>query len=256
MEYLRECDDGAFDLAIVDPPYGIRDAGGQTGGSGKLKGRVFNNGYIDRWDKAPSQEYFDELRRVSKNQIIWGGNYFPLPPSRCIIVWDKVQPWENFSQVEIAWTSFDSPAQLFRFDNRTGDKIHPTQKPTELYAWLLRKYGSGGGAESSTPTWARSRAVSRPTCWASTTWAARSTRSISARAARGLSGSAWASIASPTAGPSPSPRSSDILRDSISDSGSKLSTLNSKLSLCPTLLRATRYLCGRRKKKSDFNDNN
>lgn len=145
MEYLRECDDGAFDLAIVDPPYGIRDAGGQTGGSGKLKGRVFNNGYIDRWDKAPSQEYFDELRRVSKNQIIWGGNYFPLPPSRCIIVWDKVQPWENFSQVEIAWTSFDSPAQLFRFDNRTGDKIHPTQKPTELYAWLLRKYGSGGG---------------------------------------------------------------------------------------------------------------
>lgn len=145
MEYLRQCDDGAFDLAIVDPPYGIRDAGGQTGGSGKLKGRVFNNGYIDRWDKAPSQEYFDELRRVSKNQIIWGGNYFPLPPSRCIIVWDKVQPWENFSQVEIAWTSFDSPAQLFRFDNRTGDKIHPTQKPTELYAWLLRKYGSGGG---------------------------------------------------------------------------------------------------------------
>lgn len=145
MEYLHECDDGAFDLAIVDPPYGIRDAGGQTGGSGKLKGRVFNNGYIDRWDKAPSQEYFDELRRVSRNQIIWGGNYFPLPPSRCIIVWDKVQPWENFSQVEIAWTSFDSPAQLFRFDNRTGDKIHPTQKPTELYAWLLRKYGSGGG---------------------------------------------------------------------------------------------------------------
>ena len=145
MEYLRECDDGAFDLAIVDPPYGIRDAGGQTGGSGKLKGRVFNNGYIDRWDKAPSQEYFDELRRVSRNQIIWGGNYFPLPPSRCIIVWDKVQPWENFSQVEIAWTSFDSPAQLFRFDNRTGDKIHPTQKPVELYSWLLRKYGSGGG---------------------------------------------------------------------------------------------------------------
>ena len=145
MEYLRQCEDGAFDLAIVDPPYGIRDAGGQTGGSGKLKGRVFNNGYIDRWDKAPTQEYFSELRRVSRNQIIWGGNYFPLPPSRCIIVWDKVQPWENFSQVEIAWTSFDSPAQLFRFDNRTGDKIHPTQKPVELYSWLLRKYGSGGG---------------------------------------------------------------------------------------------------------------
>lgn len=99
---------------------------------------------IDRWDKAPGQAFFDELRRISRNQIVWGGNYFPLPPSRCILVWDKVQPWENFSQVEIAWTSFKSPAQLFRFDNRTGDKIHPTQKPTELYAWLLRKYAKQG----------------------------------------------------------------------------------------------------------------
>lgn len=145
MEYMRTLPDKCFDLAIADPPYGIHDSGGSTGGSGKLKGRVFNNGYIDSWDKAPAQAFFDELFRVSQNQIIWGGNYFNLPPSRCFICWDKVQPWENFSQVEIAWTSFDSPAQLFRFDNRTGDKIHPTQKPTELYAWLLRKYGSGGG---------------------------------------------------------------------------------------------------------------
>ena len=117
LEYMRTLPDKAFALAIADPPYGIRDAGGQTGGSGKLKGRVFNNGYI---------------------------NYFDLPPSRCFICWDKVQPWENFSQVEFAWTSFDSPAQLFRFDNRTGDKIHPTQKPVELYAYLLRKYAKEG----------------------------------------------------------------------------------------------------------------
>ena len=199
MEYLRQCDDGAFDLAIVDPPYGLDKS--STQGAGKLRGRALNEGHISRWDEAPTQEYFSELRRVSRNQIIWGGNYFPLPPSRCIIVWDKVQPWENFSQVEIAWTSFDSPAQLFRFDNRTGDKIHPTQKPVELYSWLLRKYGSGG-AESSTLTWARSRAVSPPTCWASTTWAAKSTRSISARAARGSTASVWASIAYPTARPS------------------------------------------------------
>ena len=143
MEYLRQCEDGAFDLAIVDPPYGLDKS--STQGAGKLRGRALNEGHISRWDEAPTQEYFSELRRVSRNQIIWGGNYFPLPPSRCIIVWDKVQPWENFSQVEIAWTSFDSPAQLFRFDNRTGDKIHPTQKPVELYSWLLRKYGSGGG---------------------------------------------------------------------------------------------------------------
>lgn len=145
MELMRRTPDNAFRLAIADPPYGIRDAGGQTGGSGKLKGRAFNNGHIDRWDKAPSQAFFNELRRVSENVIIWGGNYFDLPPTRCFICWDKVQPWENFSQVELAWTSFGYPAQLFRFDNRTGDKIHPTQKPVELYAWLLRKYGSIGG---------------------------------------------------------------------------------------------------------------
>ena len=145
MDFMRTLPDGAFQLAIADPPYGIRDAGGQTGGSGKLKGRVFNNGRIDRWDKAPSQEFFTELRRVSRHVIIWGGNYFPLPPSRCFICWDKVQPWENFSQVEMAWTDFDGPAQLFRYDNRTGDKIHPTQKPVALYAWLMRKYAVAGG---------------------------------------------------------------------------------------------------------------
>lgn len=144
MEYMRTLPDKAFQLAIADPPYGIRDAGGATGGAGKLRGRAFNNGMIDRWDKAPEQQFFDELKRISCNQIVWGGNYFPLPPSRCILVWDKVQPWENFSQVEIAWTSFESPAQLFQFDNRTGDKIHPTQKPVELYAWQLRKYAKPG----------------------------------------------------------------------------------------------------------------
>ena len=144
MEYMRTLPDNYFQLAIADPPYGIRDAGGQTGGSGKLKGRVFNNGYIDRWDKAPSKDFFNELQRVSENVIIWGGNYFDLPPTRCFICWDKVQPWENFSQVEYAWTSFESPAQLFRFDNRTGDKIHPTQKPVELYAYLLKKYANEG----------------------------------------------------------------------------------------------------------------
>ena len=140
LEYMRGLPDKAFALAIADPPYGIRDAGGQTGGSGKLKGRVFNNGYIDRWDKAPDKAFFDELRRVAENVIIWGGNYFNLPPTRCIICWDKCQPWENFSQIEIAWTSFDYPAKLYKFDNRTNDKIHPTQKPVDLYAWLLKNF--------------------------------------------------------------------------------------------------------------------
>nr|DAN38627.1 MAG TPA: adenine specific DNA methyltransferase [Caudoviricetes sp.]DAX99550.1 MAG TPA: adenine specific DNA methyltransferase [Caudoviricetes sp.] len=142
MEYMKSIPDKFFDLAIVDPPYGLpKDS---SNGRGKLKNRKFNKGHIIDWDIAPSKEYFNELFRVSKNQIIWGGNYFDLPPTRCFVCWDKVQPWENFSQVEFAWTSFDYPAKLFRFDNRTGDKIHPTQKPVELYAYLLKTFAKKG----------------------------------------------------------------------------------------------------------------
>ena len=142
MEYMRGLEDNAFDLAIVDPPHGLQKS--STTGSGKLKKRALNEGKISQWDKAPSNEYFTELFRVSTHQIIWGGNYFDLPPTRGIICWDKCQPWENFSQWEMAWTSFDKPASLFRFDNRTGDKIHPTQKPVDLYRWLLHKYAKSG----------------------------------------------------------------------------------------------------------------
>ena len=164
MELMARYEDKYFDLAIVDPPYGIgqpkqSNLKGYNGrksleerlqknrlntGAGKLKDRKLNTLNCEWDNEIPSVEYFAELKRVSKNQIIWGGNYFPLPPSRCIICWDKMQPWENFSQIELAWTSFDSPAQLFRFDNRTGDKIHATQKPIELYKYLLNKYAKQG----------------------------------------------------------------------------------------------------------------
>ena len=149
MDVMREFPDNYFCLAVVDPPYGIGEAGGQMHSqrpltsAGKLKNRVLNTGNT-KWDVAPKAEYFDELRRVSKNQIIWGGNYFPLPPTRCVIAWDKVQPWENFSQWEMAWTSFNSPARLKQIDNRTGDKIHPTQKPVDLYHWLLANFAKPG----------------------------------------------------------------------------------------------------------------
>lgn len=142
---MKQLPDKCFTLSIADPPYGIRDAGGATGGAGKLRGRAFNNGKIDRWDKAPGEDFFRELFRVSENVIIWGGNYFHLPPTRCFVCWDKVQPWPNFSQVEYAWTSFTYPSKLFRFDNRTGEKIHPTQKPVELYAYLLQQFAHEGG---------------------------------------------------------------------------------------------------------------
>jgi len=142
MNILPKYEDNYFDLAIVDPPYGIADNPSRHKGSGKLKNRILNKNAdkFAEWDKAPSKEYFDELFRVSKNQIIWGGNYFHLPPYRCVIVWDKCQPFQNFSSVEIAWTSFDKPASIYKFDNRTPGKIHPTQKPRQLYSWLLEKY--------------------------------------------------------------------------------------------------------------------
>lgn len=143
MEYMANCDDKAFDLAIVDVPYGLpKDS---SNGRGKLKNRAFNSGNIaEKWDVKPDAAYFNELFRVSKNQIIWGGNYFDLPPTRCFVCWDKCQPWENFSQVEYAWTSFDYPAKLFRFDNRTTKKIHPTEKPVQLYEYLLYHFAKEG----------------------------------------------------------------------------------------------------------------
>ena len=143
MEWMKDVPDKWYDLAICDPPYQLsKDS---SNGRGKLKNRVFNRGNIaERWDKKPPKEYFDELFRISKNQIIWGGNYFDLPPCRCFVCWDKCQPWENFSQVELAWTSFDKPAKLFKYDNRRGGKSHPTQKPIELYAYLLNTFANKG----------------------------------------------------------------------------------------------------------------
>lgn len=142
MEAMREFPDKFFELAVVDPPYGLpKDS---SNGRGKLANRVFNSGNISCWDKAPQKQYFVELFRVSSQQIIFGGNYFKLPPCRGFIVWDKVQPWQNFSKCEYAWTSFDRPSNLFRFDNRTGDKIHPTQKPVALYAWIFKTYAKPG----------------------------------------------------------------------------------------------------------------
>lgn len=141
MEGMKLLPDKYIDLAITDPPYGLVEHGGQTGGEkGTMANRTFRRSKIAKWDHSPGAEYFSELFRVSKNQIIWGGNYFNLPPCRCFIVWDKKQPFENFSRCEYAWTSFPGPAKIFEFDNRYAGKIHPTQKPVELYTWLISKF--------------------------------------------------------------------------------------------------------------------
>lgn len=142
MEYMATLDDNAFELAIVDPPYGLPKK--SCHGRGQMKGKAFMGMAEKGWDIAPDKSYFDELFRVSEHQIIWGGNHFGLPPNRGFAVWDKMQPWPNFSAAEYAWCSIDGPSKIFKYDCRRADKIHPTQKPIKHYDWLLEKYAKEG----------------------------------------------------------------------------------------------------------------
>jgi len=143
MELMARYEDNHFDLAIVDPPYGI-DAGKMTMGSGKhefVKGKD--------WDSAvPNDEYFKELFRVSREQIIWGGNYFKLPLNNNWIIWDKRNPNLSFSEAELAWCSINKNVRIFQrlstLPDYDGKKKHPTQKPIKLYEWILMKYAKEG----------------------------------------------------------------------------------------------------------------
>ena len=143
---MARYEDKYFDLAIVDPPYGILNKT-KRGGDHK-----FNMDEYSKWDIKPEDEYFKELFRVSKNQIIWGGNYFGYiwtknKYNRCFIIWDKKQPetLNNFSMAEMAWTSLDKPSKIFRFSvMRNRNKTHPTQKPVELYEWILKMFAKKG----------------------------------------------------------------------------------------------------------------
>ena len=177
MGGMAEFPDNYFDLAIVDPPYG----GAVTPlleGALKIGGGVLTNGCresaagfggwfdgykiertggtwadkyganIKHWDIAPPPEYFNELARISKNQIIWGGNYFDLPPTRCFIIWRKLTISESFSMAmcEYAWTSFNGNAKWFECvpQGNNEKRFHPTQKPIELYKWILGNYAKDG----------------------------------------------------------------------------------------------------------------
>lgn len=132
LDLMKRYSDKYFDLAIVAPPYGI----------GISKNPVRQMHKKKDWDnEIPSKQYFDELFRVSKNQIIWGGNYFDLPPSQGFYIWDKKQP-ENFSlaMCEYAWSSIQKPAKIWSLSvMKEQNKIHPTQKPIELYEWLIMR---------------------------------------------------------------------------------------------------------------------
>lgn len=149
MEYMARFPDKFFELAVVDPPYGI-GANKMTLGNGKKK--IYRGS--DDWDKLPPPaEYFSELQRVSKNQIVWGANHFisQIPiNSSCWIFWDKGTGTNDFADGELAWTSFNTTVRKF-FKSWVGanakdglDRIHPTQKPIALYKWILKNYAKEG----------------------------------------------------------------------------------------------------------------
>jgi site-specific DNA-methyltransferase (adenine-specific) len=156
MELLKATPDKFYDLAIVDPPYGIGEDGLKNHSRGGL---TESTKYTPKsWDKEPpNNSYFNELIRVSKNQIIWGANHFadrlPCPKSPCWVVWDKVNGGSDFADSELAYTSFKTAVRNFRFQwagmlqgdmKNKEQRIHPTQKPVKLYEWLLTNYAKQG----------------------------------------------------------------------------------------------------------------
>lgn len=152
MDYLPQFPDKYFELAIVDPPYGIGESGGKNKSRSKIAKAKCYKDYIGNDLKPPDKEYFDELIRVSKNQIIWGANHFisKIPyDSSCWIVWDKENGKNDFADCELAWTSFKSSVRKFSFRwqgmiqgnmKKKEIRIHPNQKPIALYDWILSKY--------------------------------------------------------------------------------------------------------------------
>ena len=153
IEGMKQYPDNHFDLAIVDPPYGI-DGAVEIGFGDTKSGRVNRPSKWGQkqWDKErPTKAYFDELKRVSKNQIIFGGNYFAdlLEPSRCWIVWDKMQRVDQ-ADAELAWTSFTNSVRVYQFHCsklqgfQNPNRFHPTEKPISLYGWILGKYAKDG----------------------------------------------------------------------------------------------------------------
>ena len=148
MEGMKQFPDKYFDLAIIDPPYGLER---HKRGSLRIdKSKKAESGLA--WDEKPPKEYFIELFRVSRNQIIWGANNFDLPATEYFVVWDKFQTVDNFASAEYAWTNIKMPAKVFRYAihkemaarKENGGKIHPTQKPVALYKWLLKNYANKG----------------------------------------------------------------------------------------------------------------
>lgn len=175
MDAMKDMEDNQFDLAIVDPPYGINHAetAGKQSGTKYGRSAAAKKKYaIKTWDKqTPTADYFKSLFRISKNQIIWGGNYFAMSASKCWIVWDKDNSTNYFADCELAWTSFDSAVRkvvitwhgMLQENMKNKEKrIHPTQKPKLLYKWLLQNYAKEGDKILDTHLGSGSIAIA---CW-------------------------------------------------------------------------------------------
>ena len=156
VSFMKQLPDNYFDLCVADPPYSHDNSEAFIKGGRFHKGRFNRYRQVDgnpidinEWDKTPSDEFFEQLFRVSQNQIIWGANYFDgMPATRCFIVWKKQIP-EQFSMAmcEYAWTSFQGNAKIVEFRQQGTKKdvrFHPCQKPVELYAWILKNYAKEG----------------------------------------------------------------------------------------------------------------
>lgn len=156
MEAMRQMPDKCFDLAVVDPPYGIGESGANNHTRSKLAVAKDYKPFAGDDLKAPDKEYFEQLMRISKNQIIWGANHFisKIPfDSHCWIVWDKENGENDFADCELAWTSFDTAVRKFKYrwagmmqENMKNKefRIHPTQKPVALYSWIFKNYAKPG----------------------------------------------------------------------------------------------------------------
>ncbi len=154
---MKDTPDNYYDLAVVDPPYGIERFNKNMDSQGTLGKSIFlDKNKISKWDSLPSKEYFNQLFRVSKNQIIWGANHFwqtaELSNATNFIFWDKKMPFPNFSRGELAWTSFHGTCKCFEYsyygniegNGNSKGRIHPTQKPVKLYEWIFKNYAEEG----------------------------------------------------------------------------------------------------------------
>ncbi len=148
MELMARYEDNHFDLAIVDPPYGLGKRTTDGGSKKNTQTKFMDDIRRSNWDDViPTDDYFKELFRVSKKQIIWGGNYFPYiwkNGCRGLITWDKMVYIPTMSQIEYAWFSEDKLPKLVKINNNDSNRLHPTQKPVKLYEWILDNYAKEG----------------------------------------------------------------------------------------------------------------